>query len=360
MAKRQWPMPVRQRQASARGPGRRLDANAAKVGAQYCNRMVVDAAERGDLDEALMRMQKLRSDGLKPSSEAFNALLKEFLRTKDLDAVEEWLGKATASALYPELVGLGATAEVYHSLVTSLAEGGHLPKAETYARDMQGKGLELDAGSYQALIRACLDIGECRRAHAWCVEMTQVGHKKPNKALMKNLVWALTDAGNTTSANHWLKFMAEESSDLDRRTYEHVRAAHPLDIVPTGLSGEVGVSVAPIVRPATVGAERRKAEQPAKALAESCPQESPRTCESSRQTTPRPAWLSSPRRSAKGVRLQPITGGRQLQMPSKTGGLEQADRSASKQAVQSWLANLGTGDAWLARKGFEPKTGGAG
>mmetsp|Transcript_10582 Transcript_10582/g.21468 ORF Transcript_10582/g.21468 Transcript_10582/m.21468 type:complete len:119 (-) Transcript_10582:65-421(-) len=91
VAKKQFPLPAKQRQVSARSPGRRLEVNTAKVSAQYCNRMVIDAAERGELQEALIRMQKLRSDGLQPSSEAFNALVFEFLRCKDLDGAEEWL-----------------------------------------------------------------------------------------------------------------------------------------------------------------------------------------------------------------------------------------------------------------------------
>jgi len=340
VAKKQWPLSARQRQASSRGAGRRLEANTAKVSAQYCNRMVVDAADRGDVEEALMRMNKLRADGLKPNCEAFNALLLELIRCNQVDEAEDWLGKASTSALYPEFAGLEVSVSIYIGLVASFAGGGQLPKAEKYAREAQGRGLEMDSSAYQTLVQACLDVGECRRAHAWCLEMVNVGHRKPTKALMKSLVWALTDAGNTMSANHWLKFMAEESSDLDNKTYEHLRSAHPLDIVPTGLSGEVGASVPPVVRPATVGGERRQAEQ-AKA--------SPKVGAGSHES-PRPAWLSSPRRTLQGMKLKPLS---TAQLSPKTGG-PQAIGGQTKLATERWLADMGTGEAWLGRKGLGP------
>jgi len=58
--------------------------------------------------------------------------------------------------------------------------------------------------------------------------------------LVLELAHALADSGNTQSANRWLGFVVESgrSPEDAPETWEHVRAAHPVYIIPTLLSGE--------------------------------------------------------------------------------------------------------------------------
>jgi pentatricopeptide repeat protein len=234
------------------GPGR-----SAKISTQYANRMIVFAAENGNVLEAHGRMESMRRDGLKPDGASFNALLSALISSKDIGRAEEWLASLSTPALYPELTGIGVTAGVYNALVVAHAEQNRLASAEQHARDMEDKGLRLDKMSYESLLRACLSTGQSRRAHQWCLEMIAAGFKKPNVSLMRSLICALTDAGNTQSANHWLAFMAEAGHPMDQQTYELVRTVHPLEIVPAALSGEVGRAEPPVVRPACLAGERR-------------------------------------------------------------------------------------------------------
>lgn len=317
-AKRTWPPGQRQ----PLSPGDTLqDACSVKISTAYCNRMVADAADRGDVQEAITRMQKLRSDGLHPDGVAFNSLVMALVRTGDLDAVEEWITALSTPALYPEFAGLKLNATVYNDLVTTFAEQRKLAKAEKHASDMHDRGLKLDRKSYESLLQTCLAAGHTRRAHHWCQEMAEAGFRKPNKTMMKNLVCALTDAGNTQSANHWLTFMAEIGQPLDAETYEHVRTAYPLEIVPTLLSGEAGKCVPPVIRPAAIGGERRIHEVSATWAA----------------ATPR--GLSSPGRPP-GSPLLLLVGSSGLKSPSKAG--------------RGPLQDMGMGDAWLARKRLGP------
>lgn len=234
------------------GPGR-----SAKISTQYANRMIVVAAQNGNVLEAHGRMESLRREGLKPDAESFNALLSALISSRDIDRAEEWLASLSTPALYPELTGIGVTADVYNALVVAHAEQNRLAIAEKHAQDMKDKGLRLDKMSYESLLRACLSTGQSRRAHQWSLEMNAAGFVKPNVSLMRSLIWALTDAGNTKSANHWLDFMAQSGHPMDQQTYELVRTVHPLEIVPAALSGEVGRAEPPVVRPACLAGERR-------------------------------------------------------------------------------------------------------
>jgi len=281
----------------------------ARISTQYANRMVAIAAENGNVLEAHGRMESLRRDGLKPDGVAFNALLSALISAQDLDRTEEWLASLSTPALYPELTGISVTADVYNELVVAYAEQNRLASAEKHARDMQDKGLKLDKTSYESILRACLSTGQSRRAHQWGLEMNAAGFRKPNISLMRSLICALTDAGNTKSANHWLAFMAEVGQPMDQQTYEIVRTVHPLEIVPAALSGEVGRAEPPVVRPACLAGERRLTTTDCAAQVE-------------QRLTPCAGVASARRRTP----VLMLAGSSRLQSPLKTGGLAAISR----------------------------------
>jgi len=208
-------------------------------------------------------------------------------------------------ALYPELTAIAVTVAVYNSLVVAYAEQNRLASAEKHARDMGDKGLGLDKTSYECLVRASLNTGQSRRAHQWGLEMNAAGFRKPNISLMRSLICALSDAGNTQSANHWLAFMAEIGQPMDQQTYEVVRTVHPLEIVPAALSGEVGRAEPPVVRPACLAGERRLSKTTDGAV------------QVERRLTPRADVPSARRRTP----VLMLAGSSRLQSPLKTGGL---------------------------------------
>jgi len=220
---------------------------------EFCKRMVLAAVDREDVEEAVERFEKICSEDLDPDSKCFNAVVTLLAQQGDLERAEAWFRKPSEPALHPELANVAADAGNYIAMVVLCAERGEIPRAEKYANEAQAAGLRLDLRSYQAIVQACLLASEPRRAHAWASTMLAAGCKKFNKALMTSLVKALADTNNAQSADYWLTSMAEMGQRLDIDTYSYVRSLHPMEIVPSGLSGEGFRPRPPETRPATVG-----------------------------------------------------------------------------------------------------------
>lgn len=252
IAKRAHP-PRRCSPKGERPAGEPQDGWTARAMGDYATRMVRYVADKGQAVEAEQRMEKLCQAGLRPDQSSYNALVTLLARQGDLERAEEWFRKPSEPALHPQLAGVYPDATSYRAMVVLCSDMGDMPRAEKYAREAEVAGIALDLRSFGSLVRACLAAGEPRRAHRWCGKAVDAGCRQLDKELVTDLVRALADAGNVQSANHWLTYMGEAGQRLDETTYEYVRAAHPLEIVPSTLSGEGARPRPPEMRPATVG-----------------------------------------------------------------------------------------------------------
>lgn len=218
----------------------------------YHSRLLKQSAGREEVEAACSRIEYMCNRGLRPDNGSFNAFVALLARHGRLDEAEDWLRRPLAPALHPALGGVEPNEVSYNALLTAFGQLMDLPRAERYATEMLGLRIQIDSKSFGSLITACLSEKEVRRAHHWTEVMVQAGQTKPNKAMMASLVCSLAETGNVQSANHWLSFMESVKVPLGTDAYELVQAKTPLEVVPTGLSGE-GVPRKPIFRPATAG-----------------------------------------------------------------------------------------------------------
>jgi len=321
---------------------------------EFCRRMLLSAVDRGDAVEAVERLEKLCSEGLDPDSKSFNAVVTLLAQQGDLEKAEAWFQKPSEPSLHPELADVTPDGGCYIAMVVLCAERADIPRAEKYANAAQAAGCRLDVRAYQAVVRACIDSSEPRRAHVWASAMLAAGCTKFNKALMSSLVKGLADTNNAQSADYWLTHMADMGQRLDKDTYNYVRRLHPMEIVPTGLSGEGFRPRPPETRPATVGQLR------------------PATAEVSGQAdlvaatiVPRPmtSTMPSPRRTPRSVlagggnfclRTAANSGFNNTKLPRRRDAPETKKVSGNaRHHVETWLVEAATGgDKWLAEKGL--------
>lgn len=218
----------------------------------YHSRLLKQSTGREELEASFSRIEYMCNRSLRPDNASFNAFVALLARQGRLEEAEEWLRRPLAPALHPALAGVELNEVSYNALLTAFGQLMDVPRAEMYASEMLGLGMNIDAKSFGSLITACLSEKEVRRAHHWTKIMVQAGQTKPNKAMMASLVCSLAETGNVQSANHWLSFMESAKVPLGTDVYELVQAKAPLEVVPTGLSGE-GVPRKPVFRPATAG-----------------------------------------------------------------------------------------------------------
>eukprot|EP00930_Biecheleria_cincta_P057832 TRINITY_DN43703_c0_g1_i1.p1 TRINITY_DN43703_c0_g1~~TRINITY_DN43703_c0_g1_i1.p1 ORF type:complete len:408 (-),score=54.33 TRINITY_DN43703_c0_g1_i1:58-1281(-) len=218
----------------------------------YHSRLLKQSAGCEEIEESCSRIEYMCNRGLRPDNGSFNAFVALLARHGRLEEAEDWLRRPLAPSLHPALGGVEPSEVSYNALLTAFGQRMDLPRAERYATEMLGLGIHIDARSFGSLIEACLSEKDVRRAHHWAEVMVQAGQNKPNKAMMVSLVCSLAETGNVRSASHWLSFMESMKVPLGADVYELVQAKTPLEVVPTGLSGE-GVPCKPMFRPATAG-----------------------------------------------------------------------------------------------------------
>jgi tetratricopeptide (TPR) repeat protein len=210
----------------------------------------------GNVDEAEAWMNKMLASGSDPQLESLKELLRAWAANGRLTKMEEWFAKAASPALYPEMNLFQLDAACYNIVALAFAEAGDTVRSEQYAREMQSLGFQINQKCYTALARCYLQKNDPRRAHAWCLEMVEgAGFKKPNKAVLLEVIRSLADQGNVSSANKWLGYMFDNNIRADDETYDYVRRAHPAIIIPTQLSGESWTPVPPLIKPVTLNGE---------------------------------------------------------------------------------------------------------
>jgi len=238
--------------------------------ADHYSQQIQEAAQNGEVDAAERAMYKVCNTALEPDIVAFNALLEALAKQNEMEKAEIWMMNMTTPAFHPKFSDFQGDAKTYNIMVEAYGRQGNMPGAEKWANDARAKGYKLVLPSYMALIRACLNKGETRRAHRWAMEMIASGVRKPNKEVMNNLVHALADVGNTQSANYWLGYMADSRIRLDDATYSYVRNVHPDEIVPGCLSGEHPAPLPPEARPATLLGEQGMATEARRSFYNPC------------------------------------------------------------------------------------------
>jgi len=147
-------------------------------------------------------------------------------------------------------------------VIQAAALEGDFVRAERYMRLADEHGQRPPRESFAKLIRALLEKGEPRRAHCWLQVFVQHGCEKSPDYLPKTVraelrllrsqrAWSAEDhfqlvtavavglagIGNTDAANGWLGYLVDcgvRPHDFPE-TWERVRAATPLAIVPASL-----------------------------------------------------------------------------------------------------------------------------
>jgi len=223
---------------------------------QHCNQQCQGNAASGCVEEAEAWMNKMLATGADPQLNSLKELLRAWAAKGMLAKIEEWFAKAASPALYPEMNCLELDEVCYDIVAQAFAQAGDIIRSEQYAREMEGLGFKISQKCYIALARCCLRNADPRRAHYWCLDMVEgAGFKKPNKAVLLDVIRALADQGNVASANKWLGYMSENNIKADEDTYDHVRRVHPAIIIPAQLSGETWRPVPAFVKSVTLNGE---------------------------------------------------------------------------------------------------------
>lgn len=240
-----------------------------EIKAHMWSEIVIFSADSGKLEQAEQWMKKLDArKGFPPEVRAVNALIRAFIHAGNFFKAEEWFLQLLNPHLSPELGNIAPDSSTFNYMIRLCAEAGELVYAEAHIEDMNRFGVIPTLLTYSALVRGCIKVGEVRRGHRWferllangCAEHLEAfdaASIKVERARAKcglQVVWnmqlldelvlelarALANTGNTQSANGWLGFAVESgrSPEDAPEVWEHVRAAHPVDIIPTLLSGE--------------------------------------------------------------------------------------------------------------------------
>lgn len=312
---------------------------------QNCNQQCQEKAAAGCVEEAEAWMNKMLSSGSDPQLESLKELLRLWTAKGMLTKMEEWFAKAASPALYPEMNMLRLDAACYNIIAKAFAEAGDIVKAEQYAREMQGLGFQIGQQCYTALVRCCLRDKDPRRAHFWCLDMIEgAGFKKPNKAILHDMIRQLADQGNVASANKWLGYMFDNNIKADEDTYDYVRRVCPNVIIPTQLSGETSRPIPALIMPVALNGEgivRRELKEKVWAGPKHTPR--PHLSSLSERERRRARPLMSPSsKPLSGVASNSVA---RWTHPEKTGQLSSVNPGRQKSpdmaahAVENWLAS---------------------
>mmetsp|Transcript_71614 Transcript_71614/g.142111 ORF Transcript_71614/g.142111 Transcript_71614/m.142111 type:complete len:513 (+) Transcript_71614:87-1625(+) len=240
-----------------------------QIKAHMWSEIVVFSADSDKLEQAEQWMKKMDArKGFQPEVRAVNALIRAYIRAGNFLKAEEWFLQLLNPHLSPELGNIAPDSSTFNYMIRLCAQAGELVFAEAHIEDMKRFGLKPTLLTYSALVRGCIKVGEARRGHRWfecllasgCAEhlaafdaVSIASERARAKCGLKvlwdmkllddivlELAYTLADSGNTESANRWLGFAVESgrSPEDAPETWEHVRAAHPVHIIPTLLSGE--------------------------------------------------------------------------------------------------------------------------
>jgi len=244
--------------------------NAVQV--RMISNIVINFADHGNMLEAERYMGKMDGRlGYTPDIRAINSLIRGYMASSDTDAAYEWFKKTLEPQLYPELGEIRPNSGTFHYMIVPCAARGLLvARAEKCMLDMERFDLLPTLAMYAALIRGCVEMEppQAFRGHRWCEVMLEKGtaevpggfaaadvkqertHQKMTglfnwnldffDRIIQGLARDLADAGNAMSADRWLAYLVDTglSPETASATWEHVRAAHPKEIIPTLLSCE--------------------------------------------------------------------------------------------------------------------------
>lgn len=236
-------------------------------------------------------MEKLDSQsGVHPEVRTFNMLISSAARLGEFDKAEEWFSRVKQPALHPELIGLQPSPESYNTMIQMFTGVGDIIRAEKWF-NMIWLDVEVRAtlASHIALIRACLEAGEVRRAHRWAEELVKKGcAKNPDYApimvkrtrngpqfqqdwdvggfvaMILALIEALAKLGNFKTVSRWLRYLVDCGVKPEEapETWAVVRRVYPREIIPAVLSGESDAAGAlpapPRTKPVVLSGEEDK------------------------------------------------------------------------------------------------------
>lgn len=240
-----------------------------EVRARLWNDSICFSAERGNIEEAEAFRRKLDSRrGFHIAIRSLTALIRAYLKVQNFHKADELFKQVVEPAMHPELGNVRPDWEFFHCMVSLHAEAGKLALAERYFAETKRFKVTPSMRTFRSLMQSCICSGQPRRAHTWVEQLVKDGcvevpsgfptaavleereyqrssirtHWQLNlfDAIVTELVEALADAGHTQTANLWLGYLVEtglgpkHAPDL----WEHVRGKHPVDIIPTLISGE--------------------------------------------------------------------------------------------------------------------------
>lgn len=240
-----------------------------EVRARMWNDSICFSAERGNIEEAEAVRRKLDSRrGYHIAIRSLTALIRAYLKVQNFHKADELFKQVVEPAMHPELGNVKPDWEFFHYMVSLHAEAGKLALAERYFAEMRRFKVIPSMRTFRSLMQSCIVSGQARRAHPWVEQLVKEGcvevpsgfppaavleereyqrssirtHWQLNlfDAIVAELVEALAEAGHTQTANSWLGYLVEcglgprNAPDL----WEHVRGKHPVDIIPTLISGE--------------------------------------------------------------------------------------------------------------------------
>lgn len=233
------------------------------------NNIAMFSADSGNIEQAEHFRQKLDvRRGFNINIRTIAALVRAYLKIRNFEKADELFQQVLEPTLHPELGNIKPDTDFFHYMISFSAEAGEIANAERHFREMGRFKLRPKMHTFRAITDGCIATGQARRAHRWLELLVKDGcdevplgfdadavmverqyqqstiycHWKLNlfDSMVMKVARALTDAGHTQTANKWLGYLVECGIGPDKapELWDHVRVAHPVDIMPTLLSSE--------------------------------------------------------------------------------------------------------------------------
>ncbi|KAL6841886.1 hypothetical protein ACP4OV_028398 [Aristida adscensionis] len=166
----------------------------------------------GKLDEAFRCIQLMKDAGVHPNVVIFNTLLKGFLDTNDLFAVDNILALMEQFGIEPDIV-------TFSHQLNSFSSVGHMVKCMKVFDKMIEAGIEPDPHVYSILAKGYVRAQQPQKAEELLLQMSQLGIR-PNVVTFTTVISGWCSIGVMENAMRVYRKMCESGVHPNLRTFE--------------------------------------------------------------------------------------------------------------------------------------------
>jgi len=176
------------------------------------------AAKQGDLAAAEGWLEQACSEGIAPSIDIYNAVIRTAAKRGNPEAAEHWLERARRSDLRPN----GRT---FNAMLLAAAKKGDLFAANKWFQASQRAGMHLDLHGFTVMVHAAAKSGNLTLAEKWFRLAKKAGHAA-DLVMYTSMLHAAVLAGNLTAAERWFSHALDAGVQPDVVAYTNMIEAH--------------------------------------------------------------------------------------------------------------------------------------